>query len=220
MSEHKNTIIERFEKIKSNIALAEPIKQAKIIAVSKTFSLEQIKPLIDYGHDHFGENKVQEAKTKWAEQKKISKHLKLHMIGKLQRNKVKEAVQTFDYIHSLDNQKLADEIVKHQRNLNKKLQYFIQVNIGNEIQKSGISVNELDSFYNYCIKELNLKVIGLMVIPPNDVNTEKYFKSINELNQSLGLEDLSMGMSADYLKAVKYRSTFLRIGSSIFGSRF
>jgi pyridoxal phosphate enzyme (YggS family) len=220
MSEHKNTIIERFEKIKSNIALAEPIKPAKIIAVSKTFSLEQIKPLIDYGHDHFGENKVQEAKTKWAEQKKISKHLKLHMIGKLQRNKVKEAVQTFDYIHSLDNQKLADEIVKHQRNLNKKLQYFIQVNIGNEIQKSGISVNELDSFYNYCIKELNLKVIGLMVIPPNDVNTEKYFKSINELNQSLGLEDLSMGMSADYLKAVKYRSTFLRIGSSIFGSRF
>ena len=220
MSEHKNTIIERFEKIKSNIALAEPIKPAKIIAVSKTFSLEQIKPLIDYGHDHFGENKVQEAKTKWAEQKKISKHLKLHMIGKLQRNKVKEAVQTFDYIHSLDNQKLADEIVKHQRNLNKKLQYFIQVNIGNEIQKSGISVNELDSFYNYCIKELNLKVIGLMVIPPNDMNTEKYFKSINELNQSLGLEDLSMGMSADYLKAVKYRSTFLRIGSSIFGSRF
>ncbi len=220
MSEHKNTIIERFEKIKSNIALAEPIKPAKIIAVSKTFSLEQIKPLIDYGHDHFGENKVQEAKIKWAEQKKISKHLKLHMIGKLQRNKVKEAVQTFDYIHSLDNQKLADEIVKHQRNLNKKLQYFIQVNIGNEIQKSGISVNELDSFYNYCIKELNLKVIGLMVIPPNDMNTEKYFKSINELNQSLGLEDLSMGMSADYLKAVKYRSTFLRIGSSIFGSRF
>ena len=220
MSEHKNTIIERFEKIKSNIALAGPIKPAKIIAVSKTFSLEQIKPLIDYGHDHFGENKVQEAKIKWAEQKKISKHLKLHMIGKLQRNKVKEAVQTFDYIHSLDNQKLADEIVKHQRNLNKKLQYFIQVNIGNEIQKSGISVNELDSFYNYCIKELNLKVIGLMVIPPNDMNTEKYFKSINELNQSLGLEDLSMGMSADYLKAVKYRSTFLRIGSSIFGSRF
>ena len=220
MSEHKNTIIERFEKIKSNIALAEPIKPAKIIAVSKTFSLEQIKPLIDYGHDHFGENKVQEAKIKWAEQKKISKHLKLHMIGKLQRNKVKEAVQTFDYIHSLDNQKLADEIVKHQRNLNKKLQYFIQVNIGNEIQKSGISVNELDSFYNYCIKELNLKIIGLMVIPPNDMNTEKYFKSINELNQSLGLEDLSMGMSADYLKAVKYRSTFLRIGSSIFGSRF
>ena len=215
-----STIIERFEKIKSNIALAEPIKPAKIIAVSKTFSLEQIKPLIDYGHDHFGENKVQEAKIKWAEQKKISKHLKLHMIGKLQRNKVKEAVQTFDYIHSLDNQKLADEIVKHQRNLNKKLQYFIQVNIGNEIQKSGISVNELDSFYNYCIKELNLKVIGLMVIPPNDMNTEKYFKSINELNQSLGLEDLSMGMSADYLKAVKYRSTFLRIGSSIFGSRF
>ena len=215
-----STIIERFEKIKSNIALVEPIKPAKIIAVSKTFSLEQIKPLIDYGHDHFGENKVQEAKIKWAEQKKISKHLKLHMIGKLQRNKVKEAVQTFDYIQSLDNQKLADEIVKHQRNLNKKLQYFIQVNIGNEIQKSGISVNELDSFYNYCIKELNLKVIGLMVIPRNDMNTEKYFKSISELNQSLGLEDLSMGMSADYLKAVKYRSTFLRIGSSIFGSRF
>ena len=160
MSEHKNTIVDRFEKIKSNIALAEPIKPAKIIAVSKTFSLEQIKPLIDFGHDHFGENKVQEAEKKWAEQKKISKHLKLHMIGKLQRNKVKEAVQTFDYIHSLDNQKLADEIVKHQRNLNKKLQFFLQVNIGNEIQKSGISVNELDSFYNYD-KELNLKIMGL-----------------------------------------------------------
>ena len=187
MSEHKNTIIERFEKIKSNIALAEPIKPAKIIAVSKTFSLEQIKPLIDYGHDHFGENKVQEAKIKWAEQKKISKHLKLHMIGKLQRNKVKEAVQTFDYIHSLDNQKLADEIVKHQRNLNKKLQYFIQVNIGNEIQKSGISVNELDSFYNYCIKEF-VKSHRSYGIPPNDMNTEKYFKSINELNQSLDLK--------------------------------
>ena len=215
-----NTIVDRFKKLKSNITSLNPDKPVNIIAVSKTFTLNYIKPLIDYGHSHFGENKVQEATAKWSNQKKIRDNLKLHMIGKLQRNKVKEAVQTFDYIHSLDNQKLADEIVKHQRNLNKKLQYFIQVNIGNEIQKSGISVNELDSFYNYCIKELNLKVIGLMVIPPNDVNTEKYFKSINELNQSLGLEDLSMGMSADYLKAVKYRSTFLRIGSSIFGSRF
>ena len=219
MSEHKNTIIERFEKIKSNIALAEPIKPAKIIAVSKTFSLEQIKPLIDYGHDHFGENKVQEAKIKWAEQKKISKHLKLHMIGKLQRNKVKEAVQTFDYIHSLDNQKLADLCSRHQLTLKKKLKYFIQVNIANEMQKSGVPVNEIDSFYNYCVKEINLDVIGLMIIPPNDNQPEKYFKSLNDLKNSLALKELSMGMSEDYEIAVKYGATFVRIGSSIFGPR-
>ena len=141
------------------------------------------------------------------------------MIGKLQSNKAKDAVKLFDYIHSVDNQKLADALAKHQMNLNKKLNYFIQVNIGNEIQKSGIPINELDAFYNYCINEINLNIIGLMVIPPIDQNPDKYFKSLNELNKSLALENLSMGMSADYIEAIKHGSTFVRIGSSIFGSR-
>ena len=141
------------------------------------------------------------------------------MIGKLQSNKAKDAVKLFDYIHSLDNQKLADSLFKHQTNLGKNLKYFIQVNIGNEIQKSGIPVSELDAFYNYCVHEINLKIVGLMVIPPIDQNAEKYFKTLNELNKSLGLENTSMGMSADYVDAIKYGSTYIRVGSSIFGSR-
>tara|TARA_A100001011_G_scaffold97672_1_gene102804 strand:+ start:41 stop:691 length:651 start_codon:yes stop_codon:yes gene_type:complete len=214
-----NTIVERFDKIKSNITLAKPIKSVNIIAVSKTFSLDHIRPLLEYGHNHFGENKVQEASAKWSELKKTNSNLKLHMIGKLQSNKAKDAVKIFDYIHSLDNKKLADSLAKHQRNLNKDIQYFIQVNIGNEIQKSGIPVSELDPFYNYCINEINLKIIGLMIIPPNDNNPAKYFKSLNELNKSLALNDLSMGMSSDYLDAIKHEATFVRIGSSIFGAR-
>jgi len=212
-------IIERFEKIKSIITSAKPIKPVNIIAVSKTFSIDHIQPLLDYGHNHFGENKVQEAIAKWSEVKKLKQDVKLHMIGKLQSNKAKDAVKLFDYIHSLDNQKLAAALSKHQNNLGKKLKYFIQVNIGNEIQKSGIPVEELDPFYNYCINEINLKIVGLMVIPPNDKNSEKYFKSLNQLNKSLALDDLSMGMSADYINAVKNESTFVRIGSSIFGAR-
>ena len=212
-------IIERFEKIKSIITSAKPIKPVNIIAVSKTFSIDHIQPLLDYGHNHFGENKVQEAIAKWSEVKKLKQDVKLHMIGKLQSNKAKDAVRLFDYIHSLDNQKLAAALSKHQNNLGKKLKYFIQVNIGNEIQKSGIPVEELDAFYNYCINEINLKIAGLMVIPPNDKNSEKYFKSLNQLNKSLDLNDLSMGMSADYINAVKNESTFVRIGSSIFGAR-
>ena len=212
-------IIERFDKIKSIIASAKPIKPVNIIAVSKTFSIDHIQPLLDYGHNHFGENKVQEAIAKWSEIKKIKPDLKLHMIGKLQSNKAKDAVKLFDYVHSLDNQKLADVLSKHQNNLGKNLKYFIQVNIGSEIQKSGIPVEELDAFYNYCINEINLKIVGLMVIPPNDKNSEKYFKSLNQLNKSLALDDLSMGMSADYINAVKNESTFVRIGSSIFGAR-
>ena len=212
-------IIERFEKIKSIITSAKPIKPVNIIAVSKTFSIDHIQPLLDYGHNHFGENKVQEAIAKWSEVKKLKQDVKLHMIGKLQSNKAKDAVKLFDYIHSLDNQKLADALSKHQNNLGKNLKYFIQVNIGNEIQKSGIPVEELDPFYNYCINEINLKIVGLMVIPPNDKNSEKYFKSLNQLNKSLDLNDLSMGMSADYINAVKNESTFVRIGSSIFGAR-
>jgi len=214
-----NTIIERFNKIKFNIASEKPEQIVKIIAVSKTFSKEHIKPLIDHGHQHFGENKVQEAISKWSEIKKENENLKLHMIGKLQSNKAKDAVKIFDYIHSLDNKKLADTLAKHQLNLNKKLNYFIQVNIANEIQKSGIPVGELDPFYNYCKNEINLNILGLMVIPPNDNNPEKYFKSLSELNKSLALKELSMGMSADYLEAIKHGATFIRVGSSIFGER-
>jgi len=214
-----NTIVDRFEKIKFKILASKPDKPVNIIAVSKTFTFDYIKPLVEHGHMHFGENKVQEAIAKWSEFKKANNDLKLHMIGKLQSNKAKDAVKLFDYIHSLDNQKLADVLAKYQMNLNKKLSYFIQVNIGNEIQKSGIPINELDAFYNYCINEVNLNIIGLMVIPPFTENADKYFKSLNELNKSLALENLSMGMSADYINAIKYGSNFIRVGSSIFGSR-
>ena len=214
-----NTIIERFKKIKFNIVSVNPAQKVNIIAVSKTFSLDKIKPLIDFGHQHFGENKVQEALSKWLEIKRENENLKLHMIGKLQSNKAKDAVKLFDYIHSVDSKKLADSLAKHQLSLKKNLKYFIQVNIGNEMQKSGISVNELDPFYNYCKNEINLNIIGLMVIPPNDNNPKKYFKSLNELNRSLALQELSMGMSADYMEAVNHGSTFVRVGSSIFGER-
>ena len=214
-----NTIVDRFEKIKLNIASVKSDKPVNIIAVSKTFTLEHIQPLINHGHTHFGENKVQEALIKWSDQKKVNHNLKLHMIGKLQSNKAKNAVEIFDYIHSLDNQKLADILAKTQVNENKSLKYFIQVNIGNEIQKTGIPVGELDSFYNYCTNEINLKIIGLMVIPPLDDSTKKYFRSLNQLNKSLALENLSMGMSADYIEAIENGANFVRIGSSIFGSR-
>ena len=214
-----STIIERYDKIKLNIASIKPIQKVNIIAVSKTFSIEHIKPLVDHGHQHFGENKVQEAISKWSEIKKNNENLKLHMIGKLQSNKAKDAVKLFDYIHSLDNKKLADALAKHQMSLKKNLKYFIQVNIANEIQKSGIPVGELDPFYNYCKNQINLNIQGLMVIPPNDNKPEKYFKSLNELNKSLALQDLSMGMSADYMEAIKYGATFIRVGSSIFGER-
>ena len=214
-----NTIVDRFEKIKSKINSLKPNKPVNIIAVSKTFDLDYIKPLINHGHLHFGENKVQEAMSKWTDQKKENPNLKLHMIGKLQSNKAKDAVKLFDYVHSVDNQKLADTLSKNQLNLNKELKYFIQVNIGNEIQKSGIPVSELDPFYNYCVNEIKLNVIGLMVIPPVGQSPEKFFKILNELNKSLALENLSMGMSADYMDAIKHGSTFVRVGSSIFGSR-
>ena len=214
-----NTIVERFEKIKSKIISLKPPQKVNIIAVSKTFSLEYIKPLVDYGHIHFGENKVQEAKSKWSDVKKINSKIKLHMVGKLQSNKAKDAAQIFDYIHSLDNQKLADIFSNFENSNEKKLKYFIQVNIGNETQKSGVAVNELDSFYSYCVREKKLEVIGLMIIPPNDENSIKYFKIINEINMSLELKELSMGMSADFIDAIKNNSTFVRIGSSIFGSR-
>ena len=214
-----NIIIERFNKIQSNISKLDNVNSLKIIAVSKTFSLNHIMPLIEFGHNDFGENKVQEAKVKWNQIKKEKKNLKLHMLGKLQSNKAKQAVEIFDYIHSLDSQKLADLLSKCQNEINKSINYFIQVNIGSEAQKSGIQYNEVDQFYTYCTKEKKMNVLGLMAIPPNDENTEKYFKSLSELNSSLGLKELSMGMSSDYMKAINYKATYLRIGSAIFGER-
>ena len=214
-----NNIIESFEKINSNIRKLSLKQKINIVAVSKTFSLEHIKPLIEHGHDHYGENRVQEAVTKWSELKSNNNKLKLHLIGKLQTNKARDAIRLFDYIHSVDSQKLADILSKHQTNLDKRLKYFIQVNIGNEIQKSGIHVNEVESFYNYCVNNARLDILGLMVIPPNDNDTKKYFKSLSELNKSLALPELSMGMSSDYIDAIKCGATFVRIGSSIFGSR-
>ena len=212
-------IVESFSKINSNIKKLNPKRLVNIIAVSKTFSLDYIMPLIDHGHIHFGENKVQEATAKWGSLKKEKKHLKLHMVGKLQSNKAKNAGELFDYIHSLDTQKLADVLSNYELNSGKNLKYFIQVNIGNELQKSGIPVSEIENFYNYCINEKKLDIQGLMVIPPNDNNTKKYFKTMNELNISLGLKELSMGMSSDYEDAVVNNSTFVRIGSLIFGKR-
>ena len=212
-------LIDRLNKIKLNISKTKDINPIKIIAVSKTFSLNYIMPLIDNGHEHFGENKVQEADVKWQEIRKKNKNIKLHMIGKLQSNKAKRAVDIFDYIHSLDSQKLADVLSKCQNTINKSIKYFIQVNTGNEVQKSGISYSEVEDFYNYCINEKKLNVLGLMAIPPNDDNTDKYFKRLSELNASLGLKELSIGMSSDYMKAINYKATYLRIGSSIFGER-
>ncbi len=215
-----NIIVQRFDKIKSKIKELNIKNSVQIVAVSKTFSLEHVMPLIDYGHLHFGENKVQEATSKWSEIKKTKKSLQLHMIGKLQTNKAKKAVELFDYIHSLDSQKLADVLSKCQNELNKSIKYFIQVNIGNESQKNGIPYNEVDDFYNYCSKEKKMDILGLMAIPPNDNKTNVYFKSLSDLNYSLGFKDLSIGMSADYEAALKFKSTYLRIGSSIFGERF
>ena len=214
-----SNIVESFDKIKSNINESNNANNVKIVAVSKTFDLNHVMPLIDYGHIHYGENKVQEAAAKWSEIKKLRSQIKLHMVGKLQSNKAKKAVEIFDYIHSLDSQKLADILSRNQKEVNKSLNYFIQVNIGNEPQKSGIPFNEVDEFYTYCRNENDMNILGLMAIPPNDDNTEKYFKSISELNYSLGLRELSMGMSSDYKLALNYKATYLRIGSSIFGNR-
>ena len=216
---HKHNIIESFNKINSNIKELRPKKRVNIVAISKTFSLEHIKPLIDHGHLHFGENKVQEAISKWSDIKKEKQELELHMVGKLQTNKAKNAHNLFNYIHSLDNQRLADILSKCEINNGRKIKYFIQVNVGNEAQKSGVPIKEIDDFYNYCTREKKLNVQGLMSIPPNDSNPQKYFKILNELNLALGLKELSMGMSSDYLDAINHNSTFVRIGSSIFGLR-
>ena len=208
-------IIERLNKIKSNIHDSK----TNIIAVSKTFQIDIIKPLIDSGHKHYGENKVQEADFKWSDIKKTNKNIQLHMIGRLQTNKAKRAVELFDYIHSLDTLKLADKIANEQVKINKKVKIFIQVNIGNESQKNGIHISELENFYNKCTKELELNIVGLMCLPPIDQESSIYFSKMKKLSTELNLAELSMGMSADFLNAAENGSTYLRIGSKIFGNR-
>ena len=208
--------------IKNNIKIylnkLNIVNNPKIVAVSKTFKIDKILPLIDHGHIDYGENKVQEAVEKWTEIKKNNSKIKLHMIGKLQTNKVKFAVQIFDYIHSVDSQKLAKKIADEQKKINRKIKIFLQVNIGGENQKSGINKNELNKLASYS-KEIGLDIIGLMCIPPVDIDAQGYFEEMNRLNKSLGFTELSMGMSSDFLLAVKNASTYVRIGSSIFGNR-
>ena len=194
-------------------------KDFNIVIVCKTFSMDKILPLIETGHIHFGENKVQEAELKWKEVKKKHSNIKLHMVGELQTNKVKAALKIFDYIHSVDNYKLAEKIVKYEKELNKKIKAFVQVNIGEESQKSGISPKNISQFINYCVNNLSLNIIGLMCLPPINRNPEKYFLHLNQLKNKTDLSHLSMGMSNDYQTAVKYGSTFLRIGSKILGER-
>ena len=207
------------DSIKNYLNKLEVKNNPKIIAVSKTFKIDKIIPLIEYGHVDFGENKVQEALEKWTEVKKINSQVKLHMIGKLQTNKVKFAVQVFDYIHSVDSEKLAKKIADEQSKINKKIKIFLQVNIGDEKQKSGIDKNEVSQLASYC-QEIGLELIGLMCIPPANIDPEGYFEEMSKLNKALGLAELSMGMSSDFLKAVKHLSTYIRVGSSIFGQRF
>ena len=207
------------EKVKTKFDTSKKLlKLPEIIAVSKTFKIEHILPVLNHGHIHFGENKVQEAVEKWSPIKDENKKIKLHLIGRLQTNKVKLALNLFDYIHSLDSEKLANKISKIQNETNINTKLFIQVNIGNEIQKSGISEDEVINFYNYC-NSLKLDIVGLMCIPPLNKGTSKYFFKMNEINKKLKLNELSMGMSSDYLEAIENNATFLRIGSSIFGQR-
>ena len=218
---HKSVynLIQIEKEIQSNIINLNTItKSPKIIAVSKTHPIASILPLINHGHLDFGENKVQEAIDKWSDIKNKKNSIKLHLIGRLQTNKVKFALKIFDYIHSLDSEKLANKISDEQIKQGKKPKIFIQVNIGNEEQKSGINKERLDDFYKFC-QNLNLDIIGTMCIPPNDENTEKYFFEMSKIKQELNFKELSMGMSGDYLKAIKNRATYVRVGSKIFGNR-
>ena len=215
--------VKRLQTVNNKVKEIIDKKQLKtvpqIIAVSKTFPLSQITPLLNYGHFHFGENKVQEADHKWKDVKKKYQNLKLHILGRLQTNKAKIAVKIFDYIHSLDNAKLASKIAQFEKELNKKVKLFIQVNIGEETQKSGILIKDLQNFYDYCNRELSLKIIGLMCIPPADVDPKNYFIMLKKNSEILNLKNLSMGMSNDFEQAINCGSTHLRLGSVIFGAR-
>ena len=218
-----HTNLERLNFVKKQVKEIIAKKQLKnfpeIIAVSKTFSLDDILPLLEAGHYHFGENKIQEAEDKWLIEKKNQKNLKLHMLGKLQSNKAKKAINLFDYIHSLDNEKLALKLDTYQKELNKKLKYFIQINIAEENQKSGIFIKDLDNFYDYCTNKLSLNVIGLMCLPPYEENSAKYFEILKKNSDKLSLKYLSMGMSSDFEEAILNGSTHLRLGTAIFGER-
>ena len=216
MIDSVNNLISIQDTLKNKI---KNLKQPTIIAVSKTFPIEAIYPLINYGHKHYGENKVQEALEKWPIIKDDFTNIKLHMIGKLQTNKVKHAVKLFDYIHSLDSIKLAEKISNEQLKINKNIKIFIQVNIGNEEQKLGIDIDQIENFYEKCTKDLKLNIVGLMCLPPKKNDSSNYFLKMKELLININLEELSMGMSNDYLKAAEYDSTYLRIGSKIFGER-
>jgi|TARA_B110000093_G_C12876319_1_gene369941 pyridoxal phosphate enzyme (YggS family) len=215
-----NNLIEIEKEIQLKINESDSsIKFPKIVAVSKTHPMSSILPLINHGHLDYGENKVQEAIEKWESIKSDFRHLNLHMIGKLQSNKVKLAISIFDYIHSLDSLKLAEKIANEQIKQNKKIKLFIQINIGNEAQKSGISILNIDKFYKHCINDLGLNIVGFMCLPPNDINSSVYFLKMQNLAINSDLSELSMGMSSDYLEALNFKSTYLRIGSKIFGQR-
>ena len=205
--------------IKTHLNKINIHKNPKIVAVSKTFKIDKILPLIEYGHIDYGENKVQEAVEKWREIKEKNSKIKLHMIGKLQTNKVKFAVPLFDYIHSVDSEKLAKKIADEQNKINKKIKIFLQVNIGNENQKSGIDKDNLNQLISYC-RGIGLDLVGLMCIPPANIDPESYFDEMQKINKSKGFSELSMGMSSDFLKAAEYSSTYIRIGSKIFGQRY
>ena len=218
-----HTCSQRLDLIKNKVKEIIDKKQLKtvpnIIAITKTFSLNTITPLLEMGHIHFGENKIQEAESKWIGVRNKYNNLQLHMVGKLQSNKAKKAIKLFDYIHSLDSVKLATKICQYEKELNKKIKLFIQVNIAEEHQKSGILLHDLDKFYNYCTKELSLNIIGLMCLPPINNNSSQYFKIFKKKSEELNLTDLSMGMSSDYEQATLNGSTFLRLGTIIFGER-
>ena len=218
-----HTSVQRLNFVKNKVKEIIDRKQLKtvpqIIAVTKSFPLNKIIPLLEIGHIHFGENKIQEAESKWSDVKNKYKDLQLHMLGKLQSNKAKKAVKLFDYIHSLDNAKLATKLNQYEKELDKKIKLFIQVNIAEERQKSGILLSDLNYFYNFCTKELSLNIIGLMCLPPLNSDSYKYFRIIKKTSEQLNLADLSMGMSADYDQAILNGSTFLRLGTAIFGTR-
>ena len=218
-----HTAVKRLNLVKNKVKEIINKKQLKtipqIIVVTKTFSLSQITPLLEIGHNHFGENKIQEAENKWLDVKNKYKDLQLHMLGKLQSNKAKKAVKLFDYIHSLDSSKLAKKISKYSKEFNKEIKLFIQVNLAEENHKSGILLDDLDYFYNYCKKKLSLNVIGLMCLPPLNSNQSKYFKILKKTSEKLNLTNLSMGMSSDYEQAILNGSTYLRLGTAILGKR-
>lgn len=218
-----HTTLEKLSRVKNKVNEIISKKQLKtnpkIVVVTKKFPLNKIIPLLENGHIHYGENKIQEAENKWIDTKNRYKNLQLHMIGKLQTNKAKKAVKLFNYIHSLDDDRLALKLSHHEKELNKKVKLFIQVNLAEEPQKSGIMFNDLNNFYNYCTKDLSLNVIGLMCMPPVDSNSQEYFKKLKKAAEQLNLEDLSMGMSSDYEQAILSGSTYLRLGTTILGER-